>query len=141
MTTVSVQPMPITTQTVTVTRGAEWSSGICDCCDDCGVCCFAFWCFPCFMCKTADEYGECLCLPLLDMLATGYGCSAITMAMRSGMRERYGIKGSICNDCCIVYWCYSCAWCQMSREMKSRKQPLIIVNAQSINIPHAQLRP
>ncbi|XP_029437146.1 cornifelin homolog B-like [Rhinatrema bivittatum] len=137
MTTINIQPTPITTQMVTIKRGAEWSSGICDCFDDCGVCCFAFWCFPCFMCKTADEYGECLCLPLLDML--GKGLHPITMAMRSGMRERYGIKGSICNDCCIVCWCCSCAWCQMSREMKSRKQPLTIVNAQSINIPHVQL--
>ncbi|XP_030043251.1 cornifelin homolog [Microcaecilia unicolor] len=140
MTAINVQPMPVTTQAVTVLQKTDWSTGVCDCCDDLGICCFGFWCLPCFMCKTADDFGECLCLPLLEILA-GYGvpCPPISMAMRSGVRERYGIQGSICNDCCILCWCYNCAWCQMSREIKKRKQPITIVNAQAITIPHAQL--
>lgn len=50
--------------------------------------CFAFWCCPCFACVTSKKYGQCLCLPLLDI-----GCiPPITLAMRVSMRERYGIK-------------------------------------------------
>ncbi|XP_006627401.2 cornifelin homolog A-like [Lepisosteus oculatus] len=101
----------------------SWSSGICDCCEDMGICCCAFWCFPCFMCKTASEFGECLCLPLLDPCSP---VPPISLAVRSSIRERYRIKGSICSDCCTVTCCNACAWCQMAREMKRHKQPLIL---------------
>lgn len=52
--------------------------------------CFAFWCFPCFTCITAKNYGECLCLPLLEYFS-GF-IPAITMSMRVSMRQRYNIK-------------------------------------------------
>ncbi|XP_029375563.1 cornifelin homolog B-like [Echeneis naucrates] len=104
----------------------QWGSGICDCFQNMPECCFAFWCFPCFTCKTARDYGECLCLPLLD----GYLCSPpITMSMRASMRERYGIRGSICNDCVYATFCNACTWCQMSREMKKRKHQIVLVSA------------
>ncbi|XP_030294298.1 cornifelin homolog B-like isoform X2 [Sparus aurata] len=67
----------------------EWTSGICDCCDDMRECCFAFWCCPCFACKTAKAYGQCLCLPLLDIFSCTY---PITMSMRVSIRQRYGIR-------------------------------------------------
>lgn len=51
--------------------------------------CFAFWCCPCFACRTTKRYGQCLCLPLLDI----FGCiPPITTSMRVSMRQRYGIK-------------------------------------------------
>ncbi|XP_030294297.1 cornifelin homolog B-like isoform X1 [Sparus aurata] len=101
----------------------EWTSGICDCCDDMRECCFAFWCCPCFACKTAKAYGQCLCLPLLDIFSCTY---PITMSMRVSIRQRYGIRGSLCHDCLCSTCCPSCVWCQMSREMKSRKLPTVL---------------
>ncbi|XP_005461842.1 cornifelin homolog B isoform X2 [Oreochromis niloticus] len=68
---------------------ADWASGICDCCDDKKQCCFAFWCCPCFACRTTKQFGQCLCLPLLDV----FGCvHPITMSIRVSLRQRYGIK-------------------------------------------------
>ncbi|XP_069071717.1 cornifelin homolog A-like [Pleurodeles waltl] len=130
------QPVAITSTQIMMMRGNTWSSGTCDCCEDCSVCCCAFWCFPCFQCQTVSNFGECLCLPLMDPTCMGYvGCSGacppISMAMRAAVRERYNIEGSICCDCCILYWCYSCSWCQMAREIKKRKQPFNIVTAQT----------
>lgn len=51
--------------------------------------CWVFWCCPCFACKTSKAFGQCLCLPLLDV------CSCVhpaTMVMRTNVRYHYGIK-------------------------------------------------
>ncbi|XP_072302079.1 cornifelin homolog B-like [Eucyclogobius newberryi] len=116
------QPQPV----MHVLGSDEWSSRICDCCQDVPECCCAFWCLPCFACRTSKKYGECLCLPLLDMF--GF-IPPIAMSMRVSMRQRYGIRGNMCRDCLFTFFCYSCSWCQMSREMKSRQIPIVLVNS------------
>ncbi|XP_028852302.1 cornifelin homolog [Denticeps clupeoides] len=104
-------------QTFVVQTSNQWSTGICDCCEDMSSCCFGFWCFWCFACKTTNDLGECLCLPLLDLFGI---IPPITISMRATMRQRYGIQGSICNDCVNSFFCGPCVWCQMSREKKIR---------------------
>ncbi|XP_066537477.1 cornifelin homolog B-like [Hoplias malabaricus] len=111
-------------QSVVVMASSEWSSGICDFCDNVPECCFSFWCMPCFACSTAKKFGECLCLPLLEW---GF-IPPVTLAMRASLRERYGIQGSICNDCVYSVFCCPCVWCQMSREMNRRGQPVAFIN-------------
>ncbi|XP_075705653.1 cornifelin homolog [Rhinoderma darwinii] len=139
MQSVSVQPVPLSSSVTTFSYLSpnDWSSGICDCCDDMGLCCFAFWCFPCFQCATTSNFGECLCLPLLDMSSLGCNtyCPIISLAMRTAVRERHRIPGSIINDCCTAYWCLSCSWCQMAREIKKRKQPVSFINAHTTSVP------
>ncbi|XP_069623700.1 uncharacterized protein [Ranitomeya imitator] len=138
MQSVAVQPIPVG-QAVSLTyiNLNEWSSGICDCCQDMGICCCGFWCLPCFQCKTVSDFGECLCLPLLDpgsccgYLGASINCPPISMTMRASIRERYRIRGSICSDCCMLYCCFSCSWCQMAREIKKHKQPVNFVTAQT----------
>ncbi|XP_008276321.1 cornifelin homolog B-like [Stegastes partitus] len=116
---VSMQPEAMRTS---IEEG-DWSSGICDCCNDMKQCCFAFWCCPCFACITTREFGQCLCLPLLDI----FGCiPPITMSMRTSVRRRYGIKGSLCRDCLCSTCCLPCVWCQMSTEMKKRTLPTVL---------------
>ncbi|XP_061566413.1 cornifelin homolog [Cololabis saira] len=113
------QPRPF----IATATSNQWTSGICDCFQDPRHCCFAFWCYPCFTCITAREAGECLCLPLLD----GFGIiPPITTAMRVSVRQRYGIEGSICNDCVHACCCGPCTWCQVSREFRARKSPTVI---------------
>ncbi|XP_051974002.1 cornifelin homolog B [Xyrauchen texanus] len=116
------QPQPV----MVSTESDKWGSGICDCCDNVPECCFAFWCFWCFTCTKAKEHGECLCLPLLDVCGT---TPPITLAMRVSMRNRYGIKGTICNDCVLATFCRPCVWCQLSREMKARAIQISLVGA------------
>ncbi|XP_075704598.1 placenta-specific gene 8 protein-like [Rhinoderma darwinii] len=146
METIISQPGVITTQTVTVSHGPQWSSGLCDCCDDCGVCCCALWCFPCMQCSTVSDFGECCCLPLLDPCVMGYvGCSGvcppITIAMRAALRERHKIPGSICDDCIQSCCCYSCTWCQIAREVKLRRNTSTITTAQTTLIRNAPVIP
>nr|XP_014349803.1 PREDICTED: cornifelin homolog B-like [Latimeria chalumnae] len=93
------------------------------------------------MCKTADDFGECMCLPMLDPgMCGGYsGCAGcvpgVSLAMRAAVRERHKIQGNIFNDLCCLYWCYPCVWCQMAREIKKWKQPLTIINTQATTLP------
>nr|DBA29628.1 TPA: hypothetical protein GDO54_005697 [Pyxicephalus adspersus] len=136
---VGVQPMSVSSTMMSIQQPEAWGSGICDCCDDMGICCCAFWCFPCFQCSTVSQFGECLCLPLMDPGCAGYCgnsmvCPPVSMAMRAAVRERYKIRGSICDDCCTLYWCLSCTWCQMAREIKRRKQPIRVVTAQTTSV-------
>ncbi|XP_052418314.1 cornifelin homolog [Carassius gibelio] len=132
-TAVSVQPgMMVSTTNMTSTL---WSTGLCDCCDDIGICCCGLWCPYCLMCRTSEEFGECLCLPLLEICFGGM-LHPITLSMRSAMRERFHIKGSIQDDCCTVFCCSLCVWCQMARELKARRNPMVVVN--TVNMVHHQ---
>nr|XP_015195834.1 PREDICTED: cornifelin homolog A-like isoform X2 [Lepisosteus oculatus] len=120
------QPLTAVTSDISPAWSGQWSTGLCDCCEDMGVCCCAFWCFPCFACKTTSEFGECLCLPVLD----GIGCvPPVSLAMRAAVRERYGIQGNIYSDCFYGCCCYPLSWCQISREIKRRNQSLTFTNS------------
>ncbi|XP_041093252.1 cornifelin-like [Polyodon spathula] len=107
------QAMTVRQQVISVQMPSHWSSGTCDCCDDMTICCCGFWCLPCLECHTASEFGECCCLPLL--------VPATSLVMRTGVRERYKIQGSILDDCCMLCWCYALTVCQTAREIKKRK--------------------
>lgn len=48
-----------------------------------------------------------------------------TMQQRTKIRERYGIKGSTVNDCCVAYWCPCCSTVQNDKEVVSRTKGVI----------------
>uniref|UniRef100_A0A8C5WH23 Cornifelin n=2 Tax=Leptobrachium leishanense TaxID=445787 RepID=A0A8C5WH23_9ANUR len=105
---------PISSQpqaTQMYSSSSEWHSDVFDCCQDMGIClCGAF--IPCVLaCRVASDLGECCCLPYLGVTI---------VAMRTAIRERYRIPGSICNDCMCLTFCGLCTLCQMARELKVR---------------------
>ncbi|XP_069598743.1 cornifelin homolog [Ranitomeya imitator] len=93
------------------TTSSQWNSDVMDCCEDMGIClCGTF--VPCILaCRVASDYGECCCLPFLP---------GTLIAMRTGLREKYHIPGSICNDWVCFACCGQCTLCQMARELKQR---------------------
>ncbi|KAM8898743.1 cornifelin [Spinachia spinachia] len=103
----------ITTTTITtITQtGGDWSTGLLNACGDKTTCVLGALVPCCLDLSLAHQYGECLCTPLLP---------GSTFAMRVGIRERYKIRGSVCEDWTTVCCCYPLAVCQMIREMKRR---------------------
>ncbi|XP_060911154.1 PLAC8-like protein 1 [Labrus mixtus] len=111
---VLAQPgLGVTTTTITtITQtGGDWSTGLLDICGDKTTCILGALVPCCLDLSLAHQYGECLCMPLLP---------GSTFAFRVGIRERYKIRGSVCEDWTTVYCCYPLAVCQMIREMKWR---------------------
>ncbi|XP_034033945.1 PLAC8-like protein 1 [Thalassophryne amazonica] len=100
-----------TTITTITQTGGDWSTGLFDICRDKTTCIVGTLMPCCLELSLAHQYGECLCLPVLP---------GTTFAMRVGIRERYKIRGNVCEDWITVYCCYPVAVCQMIREMKQR---------------------
>ncbi|XP_048023612.1 PLAC8-like protein 1 [Megalobrama amblycephala] len=101
-----------TTTVTTITQtGGDWSTGLFDVCGDTSTFLMGAFVPCCLDLSLAHQYGECVCLPMLP---------GSTFAMRVGIRERFKIRGSVCEDWTTVYCCYPLALCQMIREMKKR---------------------
>ncbi|KAI4522512.1 hypothetical protein K525DRAFT_283705 [Schizophyllum commune Loenen D] len=49
-------------------------------------------------------------------IVTGFGW-VYQVALRTKLRERYGIRGGDTSDYCLSFWCNPCALTQESREM------------------------
>ncbi|XP_068097611.1 cornifelin homolog isoform X2 [Hyperolius riggenbachi] len=107
---VSNQPQMV--QLMTTSSPGKWTSEWTDCFEDIGICLCGTFLPVCLACKVASDFGECCCLPVLG---------GTMLAMRTGMRERHRIPGTICNDCVCMTFCTQCTLCQLAREVKARK--------------------
>ncbi|XP_031599313.1 cornifelin homolog A-like [Oreochromis aureus] len=127
----------------------DWNSGLFDCFKDTNTCCYGFWCCPCLACTVSGRFGENNCLPLCDICGPGILASfgiplcvpPAVLSLRAAMRNRYGIKGSLCKDIAISCFCEWCSWCQMHREFKHRKKTPAVVNVQNNPVVNMQPNP
>ncbi|CAB4008716.1 Hypothetical predicted protein [Paramuricea clavata] len=102
-TTVVIQQQPAA---VIVQGQRGWSTGMCACFDDCGVCLLGLCC-PCILlCTVSSNAGECCCVAAL-----------CPIALRTKIRTRHNIAGSIVGDYYALQCCGICAMCQMAREL------------------------
>jgi Cys-rich protein (TIGR01571 family) len=109
---VTDQPMVGESRTVVVRGPAhehDWSSGLCACLKDIKSCLLAFLCTPCYECYLATQLNESCCIPLC--------VPGATVAMRTKLRTRENIRGSICDDCLKLVFCPWCTLAQMGREL------------------------
>jgi len=122
-TAVTQQPkMPVAANNITIvtqptvigrTPGVkfnQWTSGVCNCFEDMHTCICGWFCMPCLMSSISQRFGEHMCAPCC--------IPNFPMQMRTAIRERHSIQGSMMDDCCTVACCTPCSVCQMDRELK-----------------------
>ncbi|XP_028260203.1 cornifelin homolog B-like [Parambassis ranga] len=117
----------------------DWDSGLFDCFEDAQTCCYGFWCFPSLTCTVSNRFGENYFLPLFDICSlitfAPYGVPLVappaTIGLRTAMRNKYNIKGSVCKDILASCFCMTCTWCQMHRELRHQKKEPTVINIQT----------
>ncbi|XP_059197649.1 uncharacterized protein LOC131978142 [Centropristis striata] len=127
----------------------DWNSGLCDCFEDASTCCYGFWCGPCIACTVSERFGENRFLPICDICGPvilsfcgiPLAVPPAVLSLRVAVRNKYGIKGSVCKDILAVSCCGWCAWCQMHRELKHRKKTPSVINVQNQTIVQMQPAP
>ncbi|XP_074075470.1 cornifelin isoform X2 [Macrotis lagotis] len=107
-----VTSQPQSQSTCYQTQQSDWHTELTDCCNDMPVCLCGTFAPLCLACRIADDFGECCCAPYLP---------GGLHSLRTGMRERYRILGTVGNDWAALTFCLPCALCQMARELKIRQ--------------------
>uniref|UniRef100_A0A3B3UZJ6 Cell number regulator 5-like n=1 Tax=Poecilia latipinna TaxID=48699 RepID=A0A3B3UZJ6_9TELE len=111
--------------------------GLFDCFEDVNTCCYGFWCCPFLACTVSRRFGENYCLPLCDMVTPAMlvACGVplfvppAGLSLRASIRNKHGLKGSLCEDILASCCCVWCSWCQMHRELKEHT-PVVVVMQQ-----------
>eukprot|EP00062_Callorhinchus_milii_P004882 gi/632944188/ref/XP_007887362.1/ PREDICTED: placenta-specific gene 8 protein-like [Callorhinchus milii] len=96
-----------------------WNTSLMSCCDDLQICLCGLFCPFCLGCEIAGAMGECC-------------CCGTSVAMRTLIRTKYNIQGSICNDHCIHECCLMCSLCQMKREINYQHSKVQLENGRVI---------
>ncbi|KAL4810612.1 PLAC8 family-domain-containing protein [Aspergillus unguis] len=115
-----------------VTHNHDYNYSLCDCCSP-GSLCLTGCCLPCLTFgKTQARMNDpqlrsfsylnfdCALYTFLGMMGSHW---IIQTIRRSEMRNKLGIKGSCCGDCCATFWCGCCAIIQDEKEAELRTRP------------------
>eukprot|EP00301_Raphidiophrys_heterophryoidea_P003724 c11670_g1_i1.p2 GENE.c11670_g1_i1~~c11670_g1_i1.p2 ORF type:complete len:147 (-),score=29.26 c11670_g1_i1:53-460(-) len=117
----------------------QWSTGLCDCWCDASLCCYITWCGPCAaaqvvsLLNTGDPGGfigdsnAFLIFFLLGWVGLNYVIPCMTCSTRTKIRARYNLIDAPCSDCCVHWWCWSCAigqeWTELMIRNGKRQRP------------------
>jgi Cys-rich protein (TIGR01571 family) len=104
--------------------------GLCVCCKDCDSCLESWFCTRCQMSRQCNmmknghpeiDWLTCCASYIVDALCAGGLLAFIFVCQTRRMaRERYGIAGGCCGDCCVGWLCAQCAIQQILLEMATR---------------------
>ncbi|KAJ5088387.1 hypothetical protein N7456_012003 [Penicillium angulare] len=118
-----------------ITQSREWNYSLFDCCSP-GALCLTSCCLPCLTYgKTQNRIqdpslgnysylnGSCAVWGFLGLFGSQWIMQTIT---RGEMRQKYGIEGSCCGDCCVSLCCGCCALIQEEKEVELRTRPELV---------------
>jgi Cys-rich protein (TIGR01571 family) len=94
-----------------------WSSGLCSCCEDFGICFQGAFCPCCLYGKNSEQIGEGSCIGNCLCYLFCFPCCQQTKT-RNLIRKKYNLIDEPCGDCCVSWFCSTCALCQEAREIK-----------------------
>ncbi|KAJ5792829.1 uncharacterized protein N7503_008807 [Penicillium pulvis] len=113
----------------------EWNHSLFDCCSP-GLLCFKTCCLPCLtygktqarirdpsLQSFSQINSSCSIWTLLSLFGSHWILQTVS---RGEMRERYGIEGSCCGDCCVSLCCGCCALIQEEKEAELRSKPELV---------------
>jgi Cys-rich protein (TIGR01571 family) len=108
-------------------RHRPWHYSLCVSCKEMDSCAEACCCLCCQMSRQCNmfmynkreiHWPYCLLMSLTDLCTLHLFVTWIFASQTRRMsRERYGISGSCCNDCCVGCWCRTCSTQQVLLEM------------------------
>nr|CAB59203.1 ama1 protein [Leishmania major] len=113
-------------------RNGDWRFPLCVCCEDMDSCCEACCCFSCQVSRQCNmlvnnrreiHWPYWLAHDPCDVSLLFFSVTCVFASeTRRLARERYGISGSGCDDCCIGYWCRTCSAQQVLLEMTAMSE-------------------
>ncbi|KAK6166429.1 hypothetical protein SNE40_023123 [Patella caerulea] len=95
---------------VQIRNKRQWRNGLGGCLNDLPICLLSTFCFECYGCYMVTKADEHCCL--------GWCCPGYLLPVRSYVRGRLGIEGSVLKDFCAVSCCGPCVMCQLAQELK-----------------------
>ena len=100
------------------TQGTQWSQSLTGCFDDIGFCCITMYA-PCF------TFGEAAATLGEDCVMYGLGAMVpflnfyLYVTVRGRVREKYGIEGSVMEDCLMTWICPLCSLIQFAKQTQT----------------------
>ncbi|PYH66920.1 PLAC8 family protein [Aspergillus vadensis CBS 113365] len=117
-----------------ITQNTSWNYSLFDCCSP-GTLCLTSCCLPCLAFgktqsrlrdPTLQSYesinGDCV---IWSFLGLGLSQWIYQTIRRGELRNKYGIEGSCCGDCCVSMCCGCCALIQEEKEAEIRTRPQV----------------
>lgn len=110
-----------------VPTDTDWTTGLCGCLEDVPNCVFTMFC-PCLAFGRVAEHldeGNTSCITaavvwyVIQQL-TSFGC-VYSYSYRKKLRHKYNLPSRPLPDWFIHYFCWFCAICQETREIKNRE--------------------
>eukprot|EP00999_Lentomonas_sp_LEN2_P001007 NODE_2011_length_672_cov_185.988991_g1961_i0.p1 GENE.NODE_2011_length_672_cov_185.988991_g1961_i0~~NODE_2011_length_672_cov_185.988991_g1961_i0.p1 ORF type:complete len:110 (+),score=22.41 NODE_2011_length_672_cov_185.988991_g1961_i0:80-409(+) len=95
---------------------STWDVGLFSCFSEPKICLVTWCCAPCQLAhqKAVVEGKEC---SVVDAILADCFFICFATMIRGKVREKYGIPGGCCGDCCTIYFCALCALVQQHNQL------------------------
>lgn len=98
-------------------QSAPWDTQLFDCTSDCKIF-LVSWCCACCQLSHQRAVLDNKDCSIVDAALISLCLLCCQVKIRSDLRTKYGIEGSMGSDCCMSYYCMPCAIAQQQRQLQ-----------------------